>query len=90
MVEHLEGVVLGGDLSDEVRADEGNLLHDILSYTGDIGKEEEGEETSSGTEAGTHETAMKSCVSETIQEFNGVQVGNLGWCVGDVLEEVVL
>lgn len=68
MVEHLEGIVLRSNLLDEVRADEGNLLHDILSYTGDIGEEEEGEETSSGTEASTHGGATRGCVSEIVRE----------------------
>lgn len=32
-------------------ANEGDLLHDVLSYTGDVGEEEEGEDTSNGAEA---------------------------------------
>lgn len=68
MVEHLEGVVFGGNLLDKVGADEGNLLHDILSYTGNIGEEEEGKETSSGTKAGTHGSAGRGCVSKTVRE----------------------
>ena len=58
VAERLEGVVLGGDLLDEVRANEGDLLHDVLSYTGDVGEEEEGEDTGNGTEASSGGTAI--------------------------------
>jgi hypothetical protein len=64
VAERLEGVVLGGDLLDEVVADEGKLLHDILSYLGDVGEEEEGEDTGNGTVASSGGTAIRGCVSE--------------------------
>lgn len=77
VAEHLEGVVLGGDLLDEVVADEGNLLHNVLSHLGDVGKEEEGEDTSNGTEASSGGTAIRGYVSklyETRLKFGGSRV----------------
>lgn len=89
MVKHLEGVVLGGDLSDEVRADEGNLLHDILSYTGDIGKEEEGEETSSGTKAGTHGSAIRAMLAKMYEQRPDVLDSKVQKGVEGIGEELV-
>lgn len=48
---HLKGVVLRGDLLDEVVADHGDLLHDVVANLGNIGEEEEGEDSCDGTEA---------------------------------------
>ena len=39
-------------------ANERNLLHDILSYLGDVGEEEEGEDTGNGTEASSGGAAI--------------------------------
>lgn len=64
MAERLEGVVLGGNLLDEVVADEGDLLHNVLSYLGDVGEEEEGEDTGNGTEASSGGTAIRGHVSK--------------------------
>lgn len=64
MVERLEGVVLGGDLLDEVVADEGDLLHDVLSYAGDVGEEEEGEDAGNGTKASGGGTAIEAVLAD--------------------------
>jgi hypothetical protein len=64
VAEHLEGVVLGGDLLDEVVADERELLHNVLSYLGDVGEEEEGEDTGNGTEASSGGTAIGAVLAD--------------------------
>lgn len=64
MAERLEGVVLGGDLLDEVATNERNLLHDILSYLGDVGEEEEGEDTGNGTVASSGGTAIGAVLAD--------------------------
>ena len=56
---HLEGVVLRGDLTDKVVADEGDLLHNVLSYTGDVGEEEEGKGAGNNAEASGGASAEK-------------------------------
>lgn len=63
MVDHLEGVVLRGDLLDEVGANEGDLLHDVLSYARNVGEEEEGEDTGDGTEASSGGTAKEAVLA---------------------------
>jgi hypothetical protein len=68
VAERLEGVVLGGNLLDEVAANERNLLHDILSYLGDVGEEEEGEDTGNGTEASSGGTARRDFVSRLYEK----------------------
>jgi hypothetical protein len=50
-----------------VVADEGNLLHDVLSYLGDVGEEEEGEDASDGTEASSGGTAIRGCISKLFE-----------------------
>ena len=64
MVERLEGVVLRGDLLDEVVANEGNLLHNVLSYARDVGEEEEGEDTGNGTKASGGGTAIRAVLAD--------------------------
>jgi hypothetical protein len=64
VAERLEGVVLGGDLLDEVVADERKLLHNVLSYLGDVGEEEEGEDTGNGTEASSGGTAIGAVLAD--------------------------
>ena len=49
-------------------ANEGNLLHDILSYLGDVGEEEEGEDTGNGTEASSGGTAKRGLVSKLYED----------------------
>ena len=67
-LERLEGVVFGGNLLDEVVADEGDLLHNVLSYLGDVGEEEEGEDTGNGTEASSGGTAKRGLVSKLYED----------------------
>lgn len=78
MIGRLEGVVLGGDLLDEVVANEGDLLHNVLSYTGNIGEEEEGEDTSNGTEASGGGTAIRGHVSR-LYGIRSKVFGSRGW-----------
>lgn len=62
-VVHLEGVVLRGDLADEVVANEGDLLHNVLSYTGNVGEEEQSEDAGNGAEASGGGAAIRGYVS---------------------------
>lgn len=58
---HLEGVVLRRDLVDEVVAQDGNLLHDVVAHTGHLCEEEERKEASDAAEA-CCETAAGGCL----------------------------
>ena len=49
--DHLEGVVFGRDLVDEVIADERDLLHDIFLDLGYTVEEEQGKDTGNNTKA---------------------------------------
>lgn len=66
----LEGVVLGSNLLDEVVTDDGELLQNVLSYTGNVAKEEEGEDAGDGAEAG--------CGGATVVSFTLVSGPLLG------------
>ena len=54
----LERVVLGRNLLDEVVAEDGHLLHDVLAYAGNLSEEEEREETGNATEACSETAAV--------------------------------
>lgn len=62
----LERVVLGGDLDIEERAQDGDLLHDVLAHAGDLGEEEDGEDTGGGAEAGSSGAAVVAIASANI------------------------
>lgn len=62
----LERVVLGGDLNLEERAQDGDLLHDVLAHAGDLGEEEDGEDTGGGAEAGSSGAAVVAIASASI------------------------
>ena len=61
-IERLERVVLDGDLLDEVVADEGNLLHNILANLGNVGEEEEGKDAGDGAVSSSSGSAMNVLV----------------------------
>lgn len=62
----LERVVLGGDLDVEERAQDGDLLHDVLAHAGDLGEEEDGEDTGGGAEAGSSGAAVIAIASASV------------------------
>lgn len=57
----LEWVVLGGDLADEVVAENGHLAHNVLAHAGDLGEEEEGEESGYTAETGCDGATAIAC-----------------------------
>ena len=61
----LKGVVLGGNLLDEVVADEGKLRHDVVAHLGHVAEEEEGEDSGGNTEAGSSATTIQQLESVT-------------------------
>ena len=57
-LQHLEGVVLRRNLDVKVIAQDGNLLHDVLAHAGDLGEEEEGEDSGYAAETAGEDTAV--------------------------------
>ncbi len=62
-----EGIVLRGDLSDVIVADDGHLAEDVISNLGDFAEEEEGEDSGRDTEARCYAAAVEgACVSRSL------------------------
>ena len=60
--ESSERVILGRYLVGEELVENGNLLHDVVAYLGDLGEEEEGEEAGYTAETGGEDTVLGGLV----------------------------